>query len=310
MKRREALKVAGAAVALSALSNVEAAHIGVARIEERLVATDEISFGVVGDMPYCEPGNACLCESQHLKYFMSVLDDMNKERMPFCVHVGDVFNGPDQGAVPDESQYRLQAEHFKKCKIPFVVIPGDNEYTDFGNLKNDALNFFRKHFLFVDNETLPHSRQDGRSENIMWSHGGIQFVGINVPGMCDEAGYTALAPLPDNNKAFLDIAFPKASEDNASAVVVFLHAEPRRKGYTDLHDFLKAKVLAFNKPVLTVQGDLHDEPTLKLCFDNVPHWWSFKAPSRSDIGDPPLHWGKITFRPAQNDFIISVSRLR
>ena len=72
----------------------------------------------MGDVPYSYP-QANLLDA--------MIDVMNAQQLAFVVHVGDITSGT--GPCGDEwlDERRRQ---FARFRHPFVLLPGDNEWTD------------------------------------------------------------------------------------------------------------------------------------------------------------------------------------
>jgi hypothetical protein len=79
---------------------------------------DALAFGLLGDAPYDE------LEAQRLD---GVIDAMNAQPLAFVVHVGDI--GSSRNACNDGWLQARKAQ-FARIRHPFVLLPGDNEWTD------------------------------------------------------------------------------------------------------------------------------------------------------------------------------------
>src|SRR5436190_367493 len=93
------------------------------------VAQQPFQFGLIGDMPYTK-----VQEQEYTR----VLAELNKAELAFVVHVGDFqfdarpYNqNPATASMPcvDES-YKAILQSFQSVRHPFVVTPGDNDWTD------------------------------------------------------------------------------------------------------------------------------------------------------------------------------------
>jgi hypothetical protein len=130
-------------------------------------------------------------------------------------------------------------------------------------------------------------------ENVMWRTGGVLFVGINQPGSNNnhQRNISASSPVPtDNNEAeyaarnaaniaWINKAFDLANDGTTRGVVIMQQANPferflepgqgyTRSGYEGFISTLRARVVAFGKPVVLVGGDTHtvriDKPLTTL----------------------------------------------
>ncbi len=111
-----------------------------------------------------------------------VIDAMNRERLAFVVHVGDITSG--QGPCDDAWLEERKAQ-FARLRHPFVLLPGDNEWTDChrsGFEPLERLETWRSLFC-VPVPIHGLVRQLGKyCEHVRWIAGAHVFVGLNVPG--------------------------------------------------------------------------------------------------------------------------------
>src|SRR5262245_13838436 len=89
--------------------------------------TGKFEFGVIGDQEYTAEDEA---------KFPNLISALNDANPAFVVHVGDFqgdYNGYKEGdGIPpctDETMIHLK-KMFQTSKHPFIVTPGDNEWTD------------------------------------------------------------------------------------------------------------------------------------------------------------------------------------
>ena len=76
------------------------------------------SFAFMGDMPYSY-AQANLLDS--------LIDRVNAEPLAFAAHVGDITSG--QGPCGDDLLLERKRQ-FERFRTPFVLLPGDNDWTD------------------------------------------------------------------------------------------------------------------------------------------------------------------------------------
>src|SRR5262249_45823845 len=151
-------------------------------------------------------------------------------------------------------------EMFNGLQKPAIYVPGDNEWTDCHRLNNggydnlERLAQLRK-VMFAAPESfgaskmmLEHQGKPGEKfvENTRFVHGGIVFVGLNVPGSnnnkvnspkeCSgKSARTEQHCAADNaeyverdtaNIAWMHEAFALAKRDNARGLVLVIQADP------------------------------------------------------------------------------------
>src|SRR5262252_4863649 len=114
--RKVMVIVAAAAVVVSARYGLSA------KDDDRRGDRDDdegYSIALFGDMPY----NA-LGKSQ----YPALLADINRARVAFSVHDGDLKAGGD-GPCSDPL-YFTALDHFNSLERPLIFVPGDNDWTD------------------------------------------------------------------------------------------------------------------------------------------------------------------------------------
>ena len=87
------------------------------------------SFGIIGDMPYTKVQE---------REYQNVLATLNAAELAFVVHVGDFqfdarpYNqNPSIASMPCvEENYQAIYDSFQSVRHPFVLTPGDNDWTD------------------------------------------------------------------------------------------------------------------------------------------------------------------------------------
>ena len=207
----------------------------------------KFQFGVVGDTGYSKVGE---------QEFDRLISATNKESLAFIVHVGDfeadprAYNrrGPDKVSMPctDESFQRVLAS-FQKSANPFILTPGDNDWTDCHYLKArkvdpmDRLTKVRQMFfpegrslgqktIAVDSQAKDAEFKQYR-ENLLWSFNGVTFVTLHIVGSNDNKGRTPdmdteHAARTQANLAWIRKAFADAKAKNSIGLVLLTQANP------------------------------------------------------------------------------------
>ena len=127
----------------------------------------------MGDTPYSQ-AQANLLDA--------MIERMNAEPLAFVVHVGDITSGT--GPCGD-AWLEARKRQFARLRHPFVLLPGDNEWTDCHRTGFDPLErLARWRSLFcAEVPGLALERQPGEyCENVRWQSGSALFIGVNVPG--------------------------------------------------------------------------------------------------------------------------------
>lgn len=210
-------------------------------------------FGALGDAPYSE---------QEAERLDGVIAEMNAEKLAFVVHVGDI--GSSAQACADDWLSRRK-EQFIRIRHPFVLLPGDNEWS---NCRNplERLAKWRAHFCYGETIFTLVRQQSEYCEHVRWEAGGWVFVALNVPGHDNNIRHPEHAPRMQAVMSWLDEA--AALADTRSGLVVLMQANPfftfPRDGFESLRNRLEN--LATRRPgkVLLIHGDTHmardDEP--------------------------------------------------
>jgi hypothetical protein len=212
----------------------------------------------MGDVPYSQPGANLLGD---------MIERLNAEPLAFVVHVGDITSGA--GPCGNDWLQARQAQ-FARFRHPFVLLPGDNEWTDCRRSGFDPLERLAKwRSLFCADVPLRNfRRQAGKyCENVRWEHDRFVFVGLNVPGGNNnldedpaESGERMQAVF-----AWLDEAEALVREKGAAreGLVVLMHANPfllrhvGADGYAAVRDRLRRLGESMPGKVLLVHGDTH-----------------------------------------------------
>ena len=232
------------------------------------------SFGLMGDTPYSQ-AQANLLDS--------LIDRVNAEPLSFMVHVGDITDG--NGPCDDE-WLEARKRQFARFHAPFVLLPGDNEWTDCHRGGFDPLERLAKwrELFCVEVPLATFRRQPGRyCENVRWEAGGIVFVGLNVPGSNNNVGRTPEMDRESVERMRAVFAWIDEAERGAhdgKMLLLLMQANPflRPRSGTDGFAQLRARLarLAEKYPrcVVLVHGDTHqyrdDEPMPGLRRIEVP----------------------------------------
>lgn len=292
------------------------------------------AFGLWGDMPYAKAND--------LPKIAPLIADMNASDIAFSMYDGDIKDGSSKCT---DDVYTDAIAMFNSFKMPAVYVPGDNEWTDCHRTNNggydnlERLDHIRK-VMFADSESfgeskmpLDHQGKPGEkfAENTRFVHGGIVFVGLNIPGsnnnkvdsdkLCTgKSARTAAQCAADNAEyaerdaadvAWMQAAFGLAKTQKAPGIVLVLQADPwfdlpetedvdeRQSpdddGYTNFLNKVVEETKAFPGQVLFVHGDTHffklDKPLIKQ--DNLIENFT----RLETFGSPNVHWVRVTVDP-------------
>lgn len=227
-------------------------------------------FVAIGDTPYSD---------YERREFPRMLEQITAESPDLIVHAGDIKYGSSRCS---DDLFADRKALFDASAVPFVFVPGDNEWTDCKNLKAggydqiERLNALRRLFfpepMSLGRKRIPLERQsDDYPEHLMFRLGPVLFVTLNVPGPDNNHGI-AEKPRPEflsRNPAIIDWlkrGFSKARAENLAGIVIvmqadigfwFFEAGLSNKPFQELFETLRNETLEFPGQVLLVHGDTH-----------------------------------------------------
>jgi hypothetical protein len=207
-------------------------------------STAPFEFGVIGDAPYF-PGTEPL--------FVAAIAEMNGADLAFVLHVGDIeadgrypYKGGARTCSDESFEQRLGM--FAASRHPFILTPGDNDWTDCHFVKEQAFDPLERleklrTLFFADDRSLGQQRltlitQASDSahsryvENRRWVRSGVHFVTLHIVGSNDNLGRNPEmdrehAERSAANLAWLERAFQGARAEKARALVIVMQADPQ-----------------------------------------------------------------------------------
>lgn len=244
-----ALLLAGCAAGLPADPPAEVAGPGVA---------------LLGDTPYSQA---------YANLLDGTIDEINRARPAFVVHLGDITSG--LGPCTDE-WFEARRIQFARFAAPFVLVFGDNEWTDCHRSGFDPLERLAKlRRLFHSNtpNLAGFARQSpGRPEHARWVRGRTLYLTLNVPGSNNNLGRSPQMDAEHADRmqavlAWLNEAVTIAAAPRFDALVVMMHADPGFEGGRNLHGLpdgyaglraaLERDARRLAKPLIVAHGDTH-----------------------------------------------------
>ena len=276
---------------------------------------DTFSFAVMGDTPY---------NDREEQLMLGMIGEISSLKMAFVVHIGD-FKAGGNAPCTDELFQRRRAQ-FDAFAHPFLLIPGDNDWTDCRRASNggsnplERLSKLREAF-YPQGETLGRTRMPvgemracvqqedivcrcpGYPENRYWTDPrGATFVTQNIQGSnnnsgFDEASNRELRCRNLANRLALDRAAKQMSGRASHGLVIFLHANPlvpsKDGAYGEFLADLARVSASVAKPVLVVHGDTHfyrvDKP-----FKDAAGMPLANVTRLETFGSPQVGWVRVT----------------
>ena len=275
-------------------------------------------FALIGDMPYSE---------SEIEMMRAILQEIGQDdSIAFVVHDGDIKSG---GERCDDQRFKARRDDFDLSRHPFILIPGDNEWTDCHRASNggyDPVERLAKlrELFFAGGESLGRNRikltRQGDlqprfaawRENVRWEFESVLLVGLNIPGSNnnwknrgDNLEFHARLAA---NTAWLDAAFAHARASNLRGVMLVIQANPdfegdaarrsgtragARDGYAEFKAQLAREARAFGRPVVLVHGDTHayriDQPVQDGSGNTLANLTRVET-----FGSPGLGWIKVS----------------
>jgi hypothetical protein len=301
-------------------------------------AAETFAFGLWGDMPYAKAGDA--------PRMQALIDDINAADIAFSIYDGDIKDGSSKCT---DDQYTAAAAMFDALRKPVVYVPGDNEWTDCHRLNNGGYDNLERlahirRTMFATGESFGQTKLEltmqgqpgGKfAENTRFVHGGIIFVGLNIPGSnnnrvhddkecTNKSARTPAQCAADNaeyaerdaaNIAWMDEAFRRAKADKAPGVVLVFQGDPGfdlpetedineralagSDGYTKFLDALVTQARAYPGQILLVHGDTHFFKVDKPLIDQA-HLVA-NITRVETFGSPNINWVRVGVDPASRN---------
>jgi hypothetical protein len=312
-------------LACAAVTALSLTFAGAAATRTEHGGRSAITYAIIGDTPY---GAAQLAEFPRLVSAINADPDVG-----LAVHLGDIKDG---SSLCTDTYFDQMRGYFDTFLDPFVLTPGDNDWTDChrpaagGYLPTERLTQFRAVFyprakksLGVRHKSL-HTQADDPGfepfvENRLWKAKKVVFSTVHVVGSNNDlVPWFGTAETPAQRAerlaeyearlaadlAWLDRTFAFADETNARGVVVAMQADMwfnTPLGFTELVQRLAERAAAFGKPVVLLEGDSHrftvDHP---LAAGSPFHGVTTAAPNVTRIiveGQTIGEWLKLRIDP-------------
>lgn len=284
-------------------------------------------FALIGDVPYGAPVGI------PYRPFLNVIDEVNADpQIRFVLHAGDIKSGSERCS---DELFADRLAYFQRFEDPFILTPGDNEWTDCHRVNNGAfaplerLAKLRDVFYPVPGQTLGRNPVQldsqaalGHPENMRWSHRGVVFATLHVVG--SNNGLAAFDPASPVKRSAADdaevaarsaatlewmhAAFDLAESRNAPGVFLMMQANPGlefilngvdRRGFEILLTQLEQRVAAYGKPVVLAHGDSHYYRADKPRLDKLAVLPNFTRVET--FGAANVHWIRVTVEPHSDD---------
>jgi hypothetical protein len=254
------------------------------------------TFAVLGDTPYGD---------EQRQQFPALVADVDADPdVEAVLHLGDIKSG---GTTCSDERFADLRALFDMFDDPFVLTPGDNDWTDCHRASNGAyvpterLGRLREVFFPEPGralgggelELVSQAQEPGRGEfveNRLWTDSRVVFSMVHVVGSNNGlAPWFGAAETPEQRElrlaevegrtaaalAWIDRTFDRAEDEDARGVVLAMQADTfvpgaDRSGFTAVLDRLADRARRFGGAVLLLQGDTH-EYLADRPFEDLPN---------------------------------------
>ncbi|MFI7703591.1 metallophosphoesterase [Nonomuraea sp. NPDC049480] len=274
-----------------------------------------VTFALIGDTPYGDVQQAA---------FPNLVESIDADPgVRFVLHAGDVKNG---SSACDDARFETLAGLFGTFDDPFVLTPGDNEWTDChrtaagGYLPTERLEAVRRVFYPVTGRTLGEHPMGVRTqardprhrdyrENVLFTRARVVFATVHVVGSENDLAPWSQLPGGDRpeerlaefqaRKAaaldWIDHAFAVAQRTQAPGVLLLMQAEPMNTpGFAEIRARIVERARAYGKPVVLAHGDEHVYE-VEPGYAGVPNLTRLET-----YGDTASHWLRVTADPTSS----------
>lgn len=233
------------------------------------VQAETYRFALIGDVPYSDR------ERRELPLMQAAIAD---QQVSFIAHIGDIKSGSKPCS---DALFADRHELFESSRVPFILVPGDNEWSDCDRRSNGAydpqerLDKLRSLFwhepLSLGQKKIPLEQQAGDyPEHARFRLGPVLFVTLNIPGnnnfgLTDKAPAEFLARNPVV-LGWLKESFALARREKLAGIVLLFQADPAFKrfaqgfpnrAFREFLQVLRSESESFPGQVVAVHGDSH-----------------------------------------------------
>jgi hypothetical protein len=237
---------------------------------------------VLGDAPY---------SADEVERLDRVIDEINAQPLAFVVHVGDIGQStPAQGC--GDAWLEQRKAQFARIRHPFVLLPGDNEWSDCKQ-PLERLARWRRFFCFPPGNLAVRVQKGEYCEHMRWELAGRVFVSLNVPGRNNNIRHAEHPARMRAVLAWLDEA--AALAEKREGLVILMQANPfitlPRDGFAALRNRLEELGKRLPGRIVLIHGDTHvykdDEPLPGL--RRIEVW-----------GSPIVSWHRVALSAPQS----------
>ena len=236
-----------------------------------------MAFALLGDTPY---------STGQRQEFPELVRAVNAAAVSMVLHAGDVKSGDSRCGT---ALLRDRRQLFNTFADPFVLTPGDNEWTDCHSrdagryLPTERLATVRKVLFHRPGVTMGKAQVTVRTqaksrghtrfrENVAFRRADVVFATAHVVGSDNDREPWSGLPGGDRraarraeyrardaaDRAWIDSAFDRARASRARGVVLLMQAEPKpNRAFSAVRTMVVSRATRFGRPVLLIHGNEH-----------------------------------------------------
>lgn len=277
----------------------------------------KFEFALIGDMPY---------RADDYWKFDNVIHAINaNEQLAWVLHAGDIKSGSSRCS---DELFLDRLERFQRFKIPFILTPGDNEWTDchrifagsylpLERLARLRQIFYPRPGVSLGQKTMTVQSQANDPnfpefvENVRWMRNQVLFATLHIVGSNNGLAPFAARTQADDDEvtrrinaavSWIKQAFDEANAMNARGVFLLFQANPRfegakgkraRQGFEEILQAFEQAAVDFGKPVMLAHGDSHYFRVDKPMRGSVSHLRLGNVTRVETFGDRDVHWVRV-----------------
>lgn len=281
----------------------------------------KFEFALIGDVPYA-PADSWK--------FDNVIEEINADhQLKWVLHAGDIKNS---STLCSNEIFEDRLQRFQRFEIPFILTPGDNEWTDCHRANNGSYQplerlaklralFYPFPGLTLGKKTMTVETQADDPahaefvENVRWMEQHVMFATLHIVGSNNGlAPFSAHTSADDAEvvrrieaaRAWIRETFAKAEAENARGVLLLFQANPgfelakghpERRGFEEILADLEAEAIKFKKPVVFAHGDSHYFRVDKPMVGSISKRRIENVTRVETFGADDVHWLRVIVDP-------------
>lgn len=281
----------------------------------------KFEFALIGDVPY---------NPDDFWKFDNVIDEINANpQLKWVLHAGDIKNG---STLCSDEVFEDRLHRFQRFDIPFILTPGDNEWTDCHRANNGSYQplerlaklrelFYPVPGMTLGQKTMPIETQADDPvyaefvENARWMKQHVMFATLHIVGSNNGlADFAARTPADDHEvsrriaavRSWIAETFAIAKDKHARGVFLLFQANPNfdiavgnpeRLGFEEILADLEKEIIEYKKPVVLAHGDSHYFRIDKPMKGSISNRRLENATRVETFGAADVHWLRVVVDP-------------